>query len=259
MTKNSKIAAIFFAVFNESNLIEKEKNNINNIIAENNGKIIESNDVALNASFPEADAAVDAALELQDFMTSRNISIRIGLHFASNTSKNFIVAYRIAEKTQFNQIMLTENFFIKLSNHYKSQASFVSKIIGCDENPLSLYTFNKTVYDSNKHLKLLLSHKNQETILIGLYDYVLGKSDDCDLVIKYSEASDHHAVITRKKDSFIIKDMSEKGTYIKAVFAIEESFIKNEETALCDTGVISLGGSLKDNKKEIIKYKVIKS
>jgi len=69
---------------------------------------------------------------------------------------------------------------------------------------------------------------------------VLGREEDCDLVLAGKAASRHHCTIEYCRGDFIVRDHSSNGTYITVADKAEIA-VHNERLALPEQGVISIG------------------
>jgi hypothetical protein len=69
---------------------------------------------------------------------------------------------------------------------------------------------------------------------------VIGRGDDCGLVVNDNEASRHHCKIERRKDKFVLIDISTNGTYV-TIEGDREIELDREELVLTKKGWITLG------------------
>lgn len=68
----------------------------------------------------------------------------------------------------------------------------------------------------------------------------IGRGDDCGLVVADEQASRHHCTIERRKDKFVLVDVSTNGTYV-TIDGEKEMQLNREELVLTKKGRITLG------------------
>ena len=71
----------------------------------------------------------------------------------------------------------------------------------------------------------------------------IGRGEDCGLVVADENASRHHCTIERRKDKFVLVDLSTNGTYL-TVEGEKEVLLQHEEFVLRKRGSITLGTPL---------------
>ena len=71
----------------------------------------------------------------------------------------------------------------------------------------------------------------------------IGRGEDCGLVVADENASRHHCTIERRKDKFVLVDVSTNGTYL-TVEGEKEVLLQREEFVLRKRGSITLGTPL---------------
>jgi adenylate cyclase len=81
--------------------------------------------------------------------------------------------------------------------------------------------------------QLVVCSREKETVLVG-------RGDDCDIVIASKAASREHCTIEYCRGEFILRDHSSNGTYV-TVAQNAEVAVHNERLALPEQGVISIG------------------
>ena len=96
---------------------------------------------------------------------------------------------------------------------------------------------NAVPSEQQMHLKYRdkeLSFKPESSVIS------LGRSAQCDLVIKSKRVSRLHAKIKFRRGKFVIIDQSTNGTFVKNSDG-KEVYLRREELPLMGNGVISLG------------------
>jgi pSer/pThr/pTyr-binding forkhead associated (FHA) protein len=69
---------------------------------------------------------------------------------------------------------------------------------------------------------------------------VLGREDECDIVLATLAASRQHCTIEHCGGDFVLRDHSSNGTYV-AIADGREIVVHNEKVALPEHGVVSIG------------------
>jgi adenylate cyclase len=91
--------------------------------------------------------------------------------------------------------------------------------------------------------RLSLRHGGAESILaVAKPTASLGRDPACDIVIRDPRASRSHAKIERRRDKFVLVDMSSNGTYVTFQGEAEVA-LKREEIILRSNGQITFGHS----------------
>jgi hypothetical protein len=83
--------------------------------------------------------------------------------------------------------------------------------------------------------------------------FVIGRSEQCDLIVKSELASRIHARIVYRKGKFVLIDQSTNGTFVRTQGGKEVN-IQREEYPLAGTGSISLGKSITVSNEHMIYY-----
>ncbi|HEV3011514.1 MAG TPA: FHA domain-containing protein, partial [Burkholderiales bacterium] len=81
---------------------------------------------------------------------------------------------------------------------------------------------------------------------------VIGRDGTCGLVVHDGEASRQHCTIERRKDKFVITDVSTNGTYV-TIDGEKEIELDREELTLSKRGWITFGEP-RANAKEVVEF-----
>jgi adenylate cyclase len=82
----------------------------------------------------------------------------------------------------------------------------------------------------------------------------IGRGEDCGLVVQDDEASRHHCTIERRKDKWVLVDVSTNGTYV-SIDGDKEIELDREELVLARKGWITLGEP-RVHSKEAIQFSI---
>jgi hypothetical protein len=111
---------------------------------------------------------------------------------------------------------------------------------------------NPARHDQVKKLVLKYEDKSH-TIETDTTSYVLGRGQDCDLIIKGDLISRHHSKLEHRRGKFIITDQSTNGTFIRTAEG-QEIFLRREEFTVFGSGNISLGKKVELSDENIIHF-----
>jgi hypothetical protein len=90
-------------------------------------------------------------------------------------------------------------------------------------------------------LKLKLKHRGIEVVRRREKDAaVIGREQDCGLVVDDDQVSRHHCTIERRGDKFVLADTSSNGTYV-TIQGEPEVLLQREELTLSKRGWIAFG------------------
>lgn len=81
----------------------------------------------------------------------------------------------------------------------------------------------------------------------------MGRDGDCEIIIRDRRASRQHALIERRGDLFVLKDVSTNGTFV-TVHGESELFVLHEEFVLRGSGVISFAASAGTPSADIAEF-----
>ena len=221
--------------------------------------------VMVLASTPDAAAdaasAMHLAVEKLPKTSGVKLSIGIGLHFGPVIQKGDEVfgdtvnlAARLCESAGGGQIILTEWTAKLLSPLYrgwlrnldKTQLKGRSDAVGLcelvwkaddeatafkrthDEKPVG-----PTVLRLKYHGKRIELRREKEI-------FVIGRDAGCNLVVNHDNVSRQHCTLERRRDKFVIKDVSTNGTYV-TIEGDKEMELDREEMSLSKRGWITFG------------------
>ena len=88
-------------------------------------------------------------------------------------------------------------------------------------------------------------------------EFVIGKVDDCDLVVDHSLVSRHHATIECKHGKFFLQDQSTNGTYVRDHGSVNDVILQRELVQLKGKGIISLGMDTTNDMAHCIEFEEI--
>jgi hypothetical protein len=111
---------------------------------------------------------------------------------------------------------------------------------------------------AHKHLQmqLRLRHNGKE-LIVGLYQDVVkfGREASCDIVVADRKASREHARIERRRDKYVLVDVSSNGTFL-TFHGGPEMALRHEEAVLHGHGSISFGHPYGSDPTEVATFEV---
>ena len=91
------------------------------------------------------------------------------------------------------------------------------------------------------------------SIPVDTTSYLMGRGNDCELIVKGDLISRYHSRIEHRRGKYIITDQSTNGTFIRTTGG-QSIFLRREEFTLFGSGYISLGKKVDPTDPNIIKY-----
>lgn len=82
--------------------------------------------------------------------------------------------------------------------------------------------------------------------------FTIGRDKSCGLVINHDDASREHCTIERRRDKFVIVDVSTNGTYV-TIEGDKEITLEREELTLLKRGWIAIGAP-RETAKEVVEF-----
>jgi hypothetical protein len=265
--------------------ISKALNSLISISRRHNGNLVKTIGDEILVYFTDIDMAVFAAKAIQEAMEDDRspetigVSIRIGMQYGSTILENddifgdtVNVAARIASMAKARQILCTQEiaFMVKSAELSNNMRPFDRLRVKGKNEQLDVYLYaweeeeditnmatassftNPARHDQVKTLVLKYEGK-AHTIKTDTTSYVLGRGQDCDLIIKGDLISRHHTKLEHRRGKFIINDQSTNGTFIRTTEG-QEIFLRREEFTVFGSGYISLGKKVDPSDENIIHF-----
>lgn len=242
------------------------------ITEQNGGKLVKTIGDEILVYFTDVDEAIIAAREIQltaeddDSADMVGVSIRIGMQYGSAIlEQNDIfgdtvnVASRVASMATARQILCTKEvaFLVTRPELVNKLRPFDHLRVKGRQEFLDIYMFgweaedditnmanassftNPSRQDQVQTLKLTYQGK-KETLTHATTSFILGRGQDCEMIVSGDLISRYHSKIEYRRGKFIITDQSTNGTFVKTQEG-QEIFLRREELTLFGAGYISLG------------------
>ena len=246
------------------------------------GNVVKTIGDEVFCTFETVEAGFSAACEMQTAVEElkpgghANMHIRIGLHYGPVLVENNDVhgdtvntAARLTAITRARQILTSREVATALSAQHAMyvrqimRREFRGKVEVVDvfqvqweqedttTTRIGMSRFRKPSEIRNE---LILRYGNQVVTLSEVFKSAeLGRHETCDIVVKNTLASRHHARVDLRFGKLVIADHSANGTYVR--FSDGQVVpVSHDEIALHGAGTISLGCSYLENPTDLIEF-----
>jgi adenylate cyclase len=233
------------------------------------GRVIKTIGDEVMSVFPSADAAADAAIEMQLAISElppvdkTTLGIRVGFNYGPVVERDGDVfgdavnlASRLASVATKGQIITARETVMLMSPMLKANTRAITTIqVKGKAEEIQVY---ELMWQQSGDMTTLASHKpvftprnttlrlkieGTEVVLSAERpSLAMGRDQQADLVIKERMASRAHGKIERRLDKFILTDHSANGTFV-TVEGDKEIVLRREEFTLRGHGWIAFGQS----------------
>jgi len=244
------------------------------------GRCIKTIGDELMSVFPTADAACQAAIEMQWRTTElpqtigQPIAIRIGFHYGVAVERDgdvfgdsVNVAARLTEVANPRQIITSGQVVESLPPALigsarrlwplplkgKAEPIEVLEILWDDGSDATI-TLSTQFEPPRVPLRLRLLYRGREVVVDAEHSKVeIGRDPGNAVVVDTRNASRVHARVEWRRDKFVLVDLSTNGTYVLDG-QNQETRLRREEFILDGDGKISFGRSHSDGGAECVEY-----
>ncbi len=253
-------------------------------LAAHRGTLIKTIGDEIMCSFPDAEAALRAACDMQDAVENGRpggdtpMYVRIGFNYgevlreASDVYGDVVnVAARITEVARARQILATHAAVETLPPELRHKARHIRRAsikgrqaqldlfqIGWRTDDAELVRVGNPAHRKPEGLQeqLVLRHLEQQfTLRDRNMSASLGRSKACAIVVGDESALDRHAIVQYQLGKFFISDHSAAGTYVRFSGG-DTVHIVGEDTMLRGSGSILLGRPFSEDPAGIIEFSV---
>jgi adenylate cyclase len=249
-----------------------------------NGKVVKTIGDEVMSTFPSADAATEAACEMQNAITEDmivdgvDVAIRVGYHFGPALFEKGDVfgdavntAARMAGQSKSGQILTTSTTVQFMSAVWQSTVRQIDKatvkgkaseiemieVIWKEEDVTRMAGTAVGLAQQPEFRKLMVSYQGIELEMGDARpSVIMGRSDGSDLTVKHTLVSRLHSRIEYRKGKFILIDQSINGTYVVQEDG-SKHFVKRDEFALSGNGTIGLGQAVTPEHPQAIVFNVV--
>jgi adenylate cyclase len=240
--------------------------------ASSGGRLMKSTADKVMVLAATPDAAADAASSMHLAMEKLpktadvKLSVGIGFHFGPVVQKadevfgdTVNLAARLCEHAGSGQIITTEWTAKLLSPLYRAwlrnlgktqikgrsdETALCELVWRADDNATAMVRSRPEDQRPAPQVVLRLTYRGRTLERRREKEVVsIGRGEDCGVVVADENASRHHCTIERRKDKFVLIDLSTNGTYL-TVEGEKEVLLQREEFVLRKRGSITLGTPL---------------
>lgn len=246
------------------------------------GTVVKTIGDEVMSTFPDAEAAAEAAIEMQQAvrddppLAEVGLSIKIGLHAGPVILEEgdvygdaVNVAARMTGFAKADQIITTgattELLPARLRGNTrrlgqtrvrgKERAIELCELLWQQDRDALTNVIPSWEELKKKHEGQLFLHYGAQEFVVRPHGpaFQMGRSPANDLTTQGKNVSRSHAAIQFSNGHFVLTDRSTNGTYLR--MGAEEVFLHRDQIHLLREGAISLGQSLEDAGAEVIHYR----
>ena len=247
------------------------------------GTVIKTMGDEVMATFPSAEAALNAAAQMQKQISAHTqlrvegqpVSIRIGCHYGPVVAESHDIfgstvhtANRMTSQAKAGQIIITEATVGQLTAQWRSACRLIDNApIKGQRTEVPLYEVLWQVDDVTSMVRMVGQDVDRSSftrlrlwwldreLLVDEQRPILtiGRADENDLVVKGNLVSRLHARIEYARHKFTLIDHSTNGTFVREGGG-EEAFVRRDSLQLKGGGLISLGRMPEAESAQTIRY-----
>lgn len=256
------------------------------ITRRNGGIVIKTIGDEVMSRFPSADAGVQAACGIQETLEAQppvrpgvKVAVRIGVHFGPALLENgdvfgdaVNVAARMAGIAKARQIITTEDTVQMLSSPLAGKARMfdrapvkgkqaeivIHEVVWEQQEDVTRITAVRSSAnaDSTESRPLQVScGDDSRAVPNNGSAFVMGRADNCNLIVPSTLASRQHARIEFRRGKYILIDQSTNGTWVRMQDG-KEVYLRREELPLWGKGSISLGEEVRSDNPALIQFRM---
>ncbi|HEV3183121.1 MAG TPA: adenylate/guanylate cyclase domain-containing protein [Steroidobacteraceae bacterium] len=254
-----------------------------NATEQRQGTVIKTMGDEVMATFPSADAALNAAAQMQQQISThaqlkiegQPVAIRIGCHFGPVMLENRDVfgaavhtANRMTSQAKAGQIVTTAAMVERLSPEWRAACRQIDiATLKGQGNEVALYEVLWQIEDVTsmvpgiatearpvRVMRLRLRCDDRELLLDERHSSItIGRAEDNDVVVKGNLISRLHARIEINRNKFVLIDQSTNGTFVQSSDG-EESFVRRDSLQIRGQGMIGLGRLPEHGSPQTIRF-----
>jgi len=233
------------------------------------GTVIKTMGDEVMATFPGADAALNAAAQMQQQISShaqlkvdgQPVAIRIGCHFGPVMLENRDVfgaavhtANRMTSQAKAGQIVTTAATVEKLSPEWRAACRQIDiATIKGQGSEVALYEVLWQTEDVTSMVPGIACQDRELVVDERHSSITIGRAEDNDVVVKGSLISRLHARVEINRSKFVLIDQSTNGTFVQSADG-EESFVRRDSLQIKGQGMIGLGRLPEQGSPQTIRF-----
>jgi class 3 adenylate cyclase len=254
------------------------------ITSSHKGHVIKTIGDEIMACFDSADAAVEAAINIQKDISanqSNKLFIRIGLNYGNVIERNndlyggaVNVAGIMTSIAKALQIITTDDLVVMLSHNLakktrlfdqsnvkgKSNTLNIYQVIWEDEKNITQLSVSSILQKINESTRSIILNVVGEEIAFADSDFgpavEIGRDESCNITLDAQHVSRIHLTLGYSRGKFVLTDKSTNGTFVQ-FNGQDELFIRREELTLLGEGTVCLGEPVAKCENAIIRFSVL--
>lgn len=247
------------------------------------GRVVKTIGDEVMCTFPKVEDAAQAAWDMQETFDEEAesntdgspIAVKIGLHFGPAIMEDdgdvygdaVNIAARMVSQAKARQIITTHDTLERLPATISESSRFVDRAaIKGKADEMDIYEIIWQETDLTYMITGLASKAGASEVTLRVTydghtfelgkkrpDFVIGRSQNCDLTVNQKLVSRQHVRIELRKDKFFIIDQSTNGTHV-VVGDNPEELLHREELPVNGSGRLSLGKEIKNNPESTVEF-----
>ena len=251
---------------------------------QHHGMVIKTIGDEIMATFPTADDALNAAGQMQKQIGAHSelkidgqpVAIRIGCHYGPVVLETRDVfgasvhtANRMTSQAKAGQIITTAATVERLSPEWRASVRQIDvaairgqgaevalyEVLWQTEDVTSMLpAIALTARDQRRNLRLRLRVDDRDYVIDeNRPQVVIGRADECDIVVRGNLISRQHARIDFGRNRFMLTDQSTNGTFLR-INGQEEAFVRRDSMPIKGEGAIGLGRVPDSDSPQTIRF-----
>ncbi len=266
-----------------SAIINTTLNIMTEIVEQHGGILIKTIGDEVMCRFDHVDNAVESACEFNEQLDINPpfqkiiLVVRTGIHWGPALLQEdgdlfgdvVNVAARMTGIAQARQIITTEDTVSHLNEHLKlkcrefdraevkgkAESLVIYEVVWEPQYVTRLVPILNITPKASAVKPLLVTYQDfKKTISSETGPVLMGRSEQCDIVVQSPVASRNHAAIKFNRGKFILVDQSTNGTYV-CLSDGKKFYLRRENLPLSGSGIISLGEEFGADETHYIHFK----
>jgi adenylate cyclase len=254
---------------------------ISDVCVGHGGRVVKTIGDEAMAVFPSADKAANAAVEMQARMSTQapvagsRLAIRVGFHLGPTIEADgdvfgdsVNVAARMVALAKREQVITSATTADALAPWMRERVRELDTLtVKGKTKDIRIFELMWQEGDEDQTAMvsrwkplpahIVLRHGAKEIVLDeSATTITFGRDDENDVVIADRKASRLHARVERRRDKFVIIDVSSNGTFV-TVDGEPEIMLRREELTLRGRGRVSFGHAHLDDPAEFVAYSCV--
>ena len=243
------------------------------------GTLVKTMGDEVMATFPDADAATEAACEMQESITGqmmvegRRLAIRVGFHFGPTLCEAADVfgdtvnlAARLANQAKSGQILTSGATVDQLTGSRRTACRQIdfTEVRGKREQieiheivwRASDATLMRAPWATERRTSgrlLFVAGGTRLELGEGHPSLTIGRADQNDLVVRNPLVSRLHSRIEYRNGRFVLTDLSANGTYVMSDEG-SESYVHRDNKELIGSGTLGLGETVSPGSPTTVRF-----